>query len=93
MVKKNYKYGKIINEKLEYAPNIIKGTRINSQGKEIFIQIINGSEEQYRAQGWYSIINTPAPESTEEGYYIPKYELINEQIIQSWKFIEYEPQE
>lgn len=70
----NYKYAKIINEnEVSYAPRILK------IGKKTYI---NPKESIYNQAGYYKIVLADYPAT--EGNYIPFYELVDNQIIQSW---------
>lgn len=90
MKKKNYNYGKIVYGKLEYAPNKLIIVVEDAEGRQIKVQVFNGTEEQYSSQGWLSIRRTPSPEPTDEGYYEAHYDEIDGEIVQSWVFVPYE---
>ena len=90
MSKKNYKYGKLVDEQLVYAPNTLHGVINDEDGNEIAVQIINGSPKQYADDGWLPIIRIPQPESVEGGYYIAKYVEQDGTIVESWCFVPYE---
>lgn len=93
MVKKNYNYGKLVDGKLEYAPNRIKGTVINNKGKEVAVQIINASADKYLAQGWYPIVHTTQPEFTEDDYYRQIWTQQGNEILEGWEYVPYIEQE
>ena len=81
---------------LIYAPNILKDTWVGKDGKVHSIQIINAPREKYLEKGWYFIVKQDRPDEdmdTENGYWQPNYELIDNEIIQSWDFIEFEENE
>lgn len=90
MAKKNYNYGIIEDDKLTYAPNKLIIVIEDAEGRQIKVQVFNGTEEQYRLQGWLPIRKTPSPEPTEEGYYEAHYTKIEGEIVQSWVFVPYE---
>ena len=79
-MKRNYNYAKLIDNKLEYAPNILV------IGNE---QIINAPAETYKAQGYLPIERTEQPEAEEGFYYSPIYVEDNNKIIQQWEKVEY----
>lgn len=74
-MKRNYKYGKIENGALIYAPNkLIIDTE----------QVFNAPAETYKAQGYLPIVNTVQPEA--EGYYFtPVYTEQNSKIVEGWE--------
>ena len=90
MAKKNHNYGRIVDGKLVYAPNKLKSMIEDEEGNQIAVQIINGSAEQYAADGWLPIQRTPLPEPVEGGYYAAEYTEQDSAIIESWKFVEFE---
>lgn len=76
MTKKNYKYGKLENGNLTYAPNkLIIDTK----------QVFNAPAETYKSQGWLPFINTVQPEAEEGFYYSPVYVEQNGSIVQQWE--------
>lgn len=78
-MKRNYKYAKLDGDKLVYAPNkLIIGSE----------QVFNASEETYKTQGYYPIIKTEPPQTTEEYYYIAYYVMENDTIKQQWQAVE-----
>ena len=79
----NFKYGKLENNQLCYAPNILV------VGNE---QIINAPAETYKVQGYLPIVKTDIPEADENCYYTPIYTESDGKIIQQWKKVEYEPE-
>ena len=74
MTKKNYKYGKLVDGKLVYAPNKLKTVIGDDEGNEIAVQVINATAAQYAMSGWLPILRAQPPEPTEDGYYAPVYE-------------------
>lgn len=76
------KYGKLIDGVLIYAPN-----PLSHNGMRIY----NPSGDLYVAEGYAPIIETSAPESTEDSvvYYAPTWEMQANQIVKVW--IETEP--
>lgn len=75
-MKRNYKYGKLENGALVYAPNkLIIDTE----------QIFNAPAELYRSQGYLRIVNTEMPEYEEGFYYIPYYIEVIDALIQKWE--------
>lgn len=75
-MKYNYKYGKLENGTLVYAPNkLIIGTE----------QVFNAPAETYKAQGWLPIVNTDMPEAEEGFYYSPVYTEADGKIVQQWE--------
>ena len=72
----NYKYGKIENGALVYAPNILV------IGNE---QMFNAPAETYKAQGYLPIINTVQSEAEEGFYYSPFYAEADGKIVQYWE--------
>ena len=93
MAKKNYNYGTIEDGKLIYAPNKLKSMIEDEEGNLIAVQIINGSAEQYAADGWLPIQRTPQPELVEGGYYTAEYTEQDNVIVESWTFVPYEEEE
>lgn len=75
-MKCNIKYGKLENNQLRYAPNILL------VGKE---QIINAPADTYKSQGWLPIVNTEQPEAKEGFYYSPYYAEVDGSIVQQWE--------
>ena len=75
-MKYNYKYGTIQNNNLCYAPNKLV---IGSE------QVFNADAETYKANGYLPVLNTEAPQSTEQYYYISYYVEEAGAIIQKWK--------
>lgn len=72
----NYKYGKLENGALVYAPNkLIIDTE----------QVFNAPAETYKAQGYLPIISTEQPETKEGFYYSPFYTEDNGAIVQQWE--------
>lgn len=72
----NYKYGKIENGALVYAPNkLIIDTE----------QVFNAPDESYNAQGYLPIVNTVQPEAEEGFYYSPFYAEVDGNIVQHWE--------
>lgn len=72
----NYKYGKLENGALRYAPNkLIIDTE----------QVFNAPAETYKAQGYLPIVKTDIPESEEGFYYSPIYTEQGGKIIQQWE--------
>ena len=75
----NYKYGKIENGALVYAPNkLVIGTE----------QIFNAPAEIYKEQGYLPIVNTEPPEEEEGFYYSPYYVEADSSIVQQWEKVE-----
>lgn len=81
----NYKYGKLENGALTYAPNKLI---IQSKDKTKAQQIFNAPAETYKAYGWLPIIKTENPEAEEGFYYLPFYTKENNSIVQQWEKIE-----
>lgn len=75
-MKYNYKYGRLDDNTLCYAPN-----KLIINGEQVF----NASADIYKECGYLPIVNTEAPEATEEYYYVPYYEEENETIVQKWR--------
>lgn len=72
----NYKYGKIENGSLCYAPNKLI---INTE------QVFNAPAEIYATRGYLPIVQTECPE-VEEGFYCsPIYTETDGKIIQEWE--------
>ena len=71
----NYKYGKLENGTLCYAPNkLIIDTE----------QVFNAPAEIYATQGYLPIVNTECP--SEEGFYFsPIYTETDGKIVQQWE--------
>ena len=84
MAKKNYKYGKLVDGKLIYAPNKLKTVITDDEGNEIAVQIINASAAQYAMSGWLPILKTQQPEPTEDGCYVPAYDVVDGVIVESY---------
>lgn len=82
----NYKYGKLVDGALTYAPNklIVSSEEENEEAQQIF----NAPAEVYKAQGWLPIIKTESPEAEEGFYYSPFYTKKNNSIVQQWERIE-----
>ena len=80
-MKMNYKYGRLDDNTLIYAPNKLI---INNE------QVFNASADIYKECGYLPIVNTEAPEATEQYYYMPYYVIENETIIQKWEQYEVE---
>ena len=81
MFKKNYKYGKLENGNLTYAPNkLIIDTE----------QVFNAPAETYKAQGYLPIVSTKQPKAEEGFYYEPFYAEADGKIVQQWEKVEYE---
>lgn len=78
-MKYNYKYGKLQNNNLCYAPNKLV---IDNE------QVFNADADTYLTFGYMPVVNTEAPQSTEQYYYIPYYTVENEAIIQHWEQVE-----
>ena len=75
-MKYNRKYGKLKENKLVYAPNIL----IDGD-----VQIINASADKYAEHGYLPIERTEPPEISETVYYTPSYTEANGRIIQQWE--------
>lgn len=82
MTKKNYKYGKLVDGKLVYAPNKLLTTIVDDTGNIINVQAFNAISEMYLDQGWYPVERAPYPE--DEKYYEETIELKNDTIVVSW---------
>lgn len=89
MAKKNYNYGKIVDGKLVYAPNMLAVTSVDKDGNEIRGHAFNASSETYLEQGWYPIVKTSYPDDGK--IYEETFEMVNNTIHNSW--IESENQE
>ena len=87
MTKKNYKYGKLVDGKLVYAPNKLKTVIGDDEGNEIAVQVINATAAQYAMSGWLPIRRTQQPEPVEGGYYSARYEEKENAIVESWVFV------
>lgn len=72
----NYKYGKLENGNLTYAPNIL------IVGNE---QIINAPPEVYASRGWLPIVKTDPPQEDDGYYYEPYYSESDGAIVQRWE--------
>ena len=78
-MKRNYKYGKLENGALVYAPNkLVIGTE----------QIFNAPAEIYKKQGYLPIVNTEPPEDEEGFYYSPFYAEVDGSIVKQWEKVE-----
>ena len=75
-MKYNFKYGRLDDNTLTYAPN-----KLIIEAEQVF----NADAATYLSFGYYPIINTEAPEATEEYYYVPYYEEENETIVEKWR--------
>lgn len=75
-MRKNYKYGKLENDALVYAPNKLV---INTE------QIFNAPAELYKSQGYLRIVNTEMPEYEEGFYYTPYYIEVIDALVQKWE--------
>lgn len=74
----NYKYGKLENGALVYAPNkLVIGTE----------QVFNAPAKTYKEQGYLPIVNTEPPEAEEDFYYSPVHIEIDGAIVQQWEKI------
>lgn len=72
----NYKYGKLENGALVYAPNkLVIGTE----------QIFNAPAELYKSQGYLRIVNTEMPEYEEGFYYTSYYIEVIDALVQKWE--------
>lgn len=74
-MKYNFNYGKLKDNNLVYAPNILFDKDV---------QIINASAEKYAEHGYLPIERTTHPEA--EGYYFtPVYTESNGRIVEGWE--------
>lgn len=74
-MKINYKYGKLTDGVLGYAPN-----RLIVNDKQIF----NATEKEYKAVGYYPIVKTEPPQNTGK-YYTNSYIFTGEDIKEIWQ--------
>lgn len=81
---KNYKFGKLIEGAIEYAPKPIL-----TEGGIYF----GNNENVYLAKGWKKIINTQKPEETEGFYYTSAWAENETNIEKVWNLNEEETPE
>lgn len=89
MTKKNYKYGKLVDGKLVYAPNKLKTTIEDKDGNHVLAQMFNAPQEKYMEQGYFPIIKAIAPAPTDNGYYVPEYRKVGDTIVESYSLVPY----
>jgi hypothetical protein len=78
-MKRNYKYGILKDGELDYAPNKLI---IENQ------QAFNATAEDYKANGYLPVIDTEAPQDTDEYYFVPYYVEEDGAIVQKWQQVE-----
>ena len=88
MAKKNYNYGKLEDGKLVYAPNKLKSMIEDEEGNRIAVQIINATAAQYAMSGWLPILRAIPPEPTEDGVYVPAYDISGGVIVERYVYEE-----
>ena len=90
MAKKNRNYGRIENGSLIYAPNKLKSVIEDEEGNQIAVQIINATAAQYAMHGWLPVLRAQPPEPTEDGIFVPAYDVSDGVIVERYIFEEEE---
>lgn len=86
MAKKNYNYGKIVDGKLEYAPNKINVTMLTPAGTEVEVSVFNGTAEQYLSVGYKTIVQDEYPQDGKT--YEMEFVVTDDTIYIHWHEIE-----
>lgn len=86
MVKKNYNYGKIVDGKLEYAPNRIRVTMLTPTGTEVEVSVFNATAEQYLSVGYKAIVQDDYPQDGKT--YEMDFVVTDDTIYIHWREIE-----
>ena len=85
MAKINHNYGKLVDSKLVYAPNMLRGTIQDEEGHDIEVNIINPTDYYYRLNGYKNIVSEPYPQDSHT--YVERITEDEQTIYKGWQQI------